>query len=327
MRITSILALASLAVLVGCSSSSSSGGATDGGTDGGGSGPTADQACTDYAKAVCDRAAKCSAALIQSSFGDAAACNASVKSDCLATLGAPSTSTTPTIAATCVPAITAMTCGDLFTGNTPAVCRVPGKLADGAACGADAQCVTDYCSTTSTSICGTCGKAPAAGEACDTKKCGPGLTCTSNKCAAPIKSGAACDGTLPCEFGTGCTDGKCAALAATAGAACAADGKGAPPCDLFAGLFCEPTSKKCKAFKFAGGGETCGYDATASDFVLCAKDGVCKVAKAGDAQGKCVASAGAGTACSTDAAVGPKCNEGLSCVSGTCKALDPGSCK
>jgi hypothetical protein len=202
-------------------------------------------------------------------------------------------------------------------------------LADGAPCGVDSQCTSAYCGTGKSAICGTCGKAPAAGDACDVKKCGPALTCSdaTKKCVVPLKSGSACTATDTCELGNGCQDGTCQPAASTAGAACSTDGKGAPLCDLLKGLFCEPVSKKCKAFVVAKATETCGYDTAGANFVICERDGLCIKAKTTDLQGKCLAAAAAGAACNLDETVGPKCQEGLACVGGTCKASNPASCK
>ena len=321
MRHQSLLAILLGSVVFGsvgaCSSSSS---------DAGPAAPTADQACTDLSAAFCDKIAACTPVYLQLGYGDAARCKAQLKPNCTTSLTAPSTGSTPQNLADCAKAVPAVSCNDLYSNRTPAACQpVAGKLADGAACGEDSQCVSKYCGTSGTSNCGKCGPAPGAGGSCATQKCGPGLVCASGTCLVPGKSGDACTfDKAPCESELSCNDGKCGPPASNAGDACSLDGKGKPLCDFIGkGLFC--LAGKCVAVKLHDVGAACGYDATTMEVSGCSGNGFCKKDKPADLAGKCIAPAAEGGAC--DPATGPSCEQTSKCISGLCKRSDPASCK
>jgi hypothetical protein len=339
MRHHSLLAVFSLLSIVtvgstACSSSSSdSPGPTDGGGDGGGdtaTGPTADQACTDVAKALCEKIASCSPLYIAIGYGDVENCKSLVKPSCLSGLTAPSTGTTPQRSEECVTAATAASCSDLFANRFPASCQpVAGKLADGAACIDDSQCTSKYCSTGDGAVCGKCGAAPAAGASCATQHCATGTQCVSGTCVVAAKSGEACSAKAPCEYGLSCTDGKCGPFASNEGDACDLNGAGKPMCDLIGkGLFCLPTTNKCVKVAINDVGGECGYNATTSVVSVCKEgNGVCQKVKATDLAGKCIAPAKEGAACNLDEAVGPKCQQTLTCIAGKCLKADAATCK
>ena len=317
-----------LATLTACSSSMS---------DPEPGGPTADQACTDLSNLYCAKIDGCSSLFTQISFADVAACKATFKSQCLLDLAAPSTGATPQTQADCTAAAGSLSCTDLFANNVPSQCRaVSGKLSDGQACGDDSQCASKYCSTGDSAACGKCFPAPTAGASCSTQKCGPGLDCHKDSadptgktrtCVKLGNVGDACSDVQPCIQNLSCTDGKCGAAATKEGDACSFTGKGAPQCDLTAGLICNPATSKCLLVKLAGPGSACGYDATAGTFTACSNEGVCKKAKPADPTGTCVAAVAIGQACNDDETVGPKCLAPGKCVAGTCVTPDPSTCK
>lgn len=301
------------------------------------SGPTAEQACTDLSNLYCSKIDGCSSLFTQLSFPDVATCKATFKAQCIVDLAAPSTGSTPQKQADCTTAAASVSCTDLFADNVPSQCRaVAGKLSDGQACGDDSQCASMYCSTGDEAACGKCFPAPTAGASCATQKCGPGLSChkssddPTGKTRVCVKLGLvgdACSDVQPCVSNLSCTDGKCGAPAAKEGDACSFAGKGAPQCDLTAGLLCLPTTSKCATVKLAAAGMACGFDTTAGTFTACTNAGTCRKTKPSDATGTCVAAVATGQACNDDDTVGPKCLAPGKCVSGTCVLPDPATCK
>lgn len=313
MRISRPLALlsASFAVFaIACSSSS-------------GSSVSDDQAAADVAKAFCQKFQSCAPLFVQASYGDEATCEARFKLAVAPSLSANGTGATSGQYESCSADIGGASCDDVFSRNFPQSCRtVAGSLADGTACGADAQCKGKLCRLADNSSCGACSSIGAGGAACENdNQCDYGLTCANKVCVQYGAAGASCDATAhPCKPTLSCNNGTCA-TPGEAGAACAGLGMGG--CDTLKGLFCN-AAKVCATFGTASAGGACGYDVAAGTYTVCTGSGTCKVA-AGKSTGTCTAPAADGAAC--DAVNGPGCTPPATCSGGVCKIADPTTCK
>lgn len=284
-----------------------------------GSSVSADKACTDLAAAVCTQLQNCAAPLVTTGYGDVATCQARAKLACMPALMAPNTSATPDKLDKCATAYAAATCDALYTRDTPAACIPdPGKLADGAACGDDAQCTSTYCKKPSGQVCGVCGARAAAGGACTVNEdCAFKLTCANQVCVAYAAVGASCDPGHPCAPPNVCKAGTCA-VPAGAGQACTPSASGGD-CDGTKGLFCNPQTRVCAQATYAGPGQACGI--VNGGFVGCSAGGTCKFA---GIMGTCTAPAADGAACDANMSVG--CSAPSECVNGVCKLPDPATC-
>jgi hypothetical protein len=285
-------------------------------------GVSADKACTDLALSLCTQIQSCAPALISLNYGDVATCQARAKIGCLPSLMAPSTSATPDKLDGCASALTSASCDALFVRDTPKACIPdPGKLANGTACGDDAQCVNAYCKKASGQVCGVCSMRAAAGGACTiADDCDYKLTCASSVCVTPGAVGAVCDGGHPCAAPNVCKGGTCAAPG-EAGASCTPSAGGGD-CDLPKGLFCNPQSMVCAQLTFAAPGAACGF--VGGNVVACSGGARCKTSTASPFSGTCLAPAADGAAC--DATNGPDCVAPAECVNGACKLPSPASC-
>src|SRR5579883_3223773 len=116
------------ALAAACSSSSGSGG------------PSADQACADYAAALCNKINSCSAFLVQVLYPDVASCQSRLQAECASALAAKGTGASPGDAEACAQAYSPLACNDAFARKTPSACRKAGSVANGGACGDDNQC-------------------------------------------------------------------------------------------------------------------------------------------------------------------------------------------
>ncbi len=296
------------------------------GGDGGGAEVSANQASADAAKAYCQRVDACAAVFVTDAFGDEATCESLFEAQLLTDLSAPGTSATPAMYETCAAALPQVSCGDLLGNATIPACKtMPGTLAQGAACGTDAQCATTHCTVPAAALCGTCAEPSAAGGHCGVDSdCQPGMKCvtgsgTTGTCALYGLQGAACSDTQPCRPDFGCVNGTCG-TPSPAGTAC----KSSAECDQLAGAFCNPESLTCQTITFAAPGGACGLVSGA--LVLCAGPGSeCRGSSAPPYQGTCVAYAMDGASCELDG--GPLCDYGAVCVAGTCQVSDPSSCK
>jgi hypothetical protein len=264
-----------------------------GGTSTVSNGPTAQQACAAVAKARCTKIASCSANVLAMRYGDEGTCETRETQNCVTALAAPSTGNTPAATQACATALGGtVDCGAFFLGSAPAECATKtGGLANGAACAFPAQCASAYCAVGSSSVCGTCAAAPAAGAACDTTFCPAGLECASvtKTCGTPVQAAAPCDN-APCAPGTVC--------AGTAG------------------------NKACQAIaSTAASGQPCGLVAGAR--LTCAGQGFCVVPQ-GQTAGTCLAAAADGAAC--DLTKGPLCQLTARCVGGTCQLPGATAC-
>ena len=284
-----------------------------------GSSVTPDKACTDAAAQLCTQLQNCAAPLVTTQYGDVATCQARAKLTCLPALMAPMTSANPDKLDQCATATSMLTCNQLFTRDTPEICKpLPGKLADGSACGDDGQCTSTYCKKPANEVCGVCGARAAAGGACALDAdCDYKLTCAMSVCVAPGAVGASCDGGHPCAPPNVC---KAALCTAPVGAGMACDPV-VKDCDATKGLYCDPTTRVCALATFAAAGAPCGYVNGA--FVGCAAAGHCKLATA-SLMGTCLAAAADGAAC--DITNGPECTAPAQCIGSVCKLPNPAAC-
>ncbi len=327
----SIVALGAVAFLAACGGLG--GGSTDGGTGGGsgtgGSGGTGggagtggssgsttlDQACTSMASAACGKIIECAPYIADLAFGDAAACQASFKKDCVSG-AALSGAATPSMAArdACTATYTALTCESLFASTAPAACNFPGTLVAGAACQSSAQCTSGLCKITSGS-CGTCGTKVAAGATCQTgDTCVDGYTCAGSPktCVAYVAKGGACSASAPCQGGLACVAAVCSLPASTAGAACDPLVSGA--CNFYKGLTCNATSKTCVLSALAAAGEACGV--VGSSYTMCKHGLYCANTST------CAAQVAVGGACTSTA----QCADSAACTNSVCTAPAPVTC-
>jgi hypothetical protein len=295
----------------------------------GSSSVSADQAASDAATALCNKYNSCSAYFIQIVFGDVGTCAASLKSSLKNALAANGTGATPAEVEACSTAVSGTSCDDALGHNLPSACQpVPGKLANGAACGDSSQCQSAFCHLSANGTCGACAAAPANGASCNTDSdCPAGHMCSNaGTCAPPGAAGAACDPTQrPCKVTLTCKNGTCAA-SDQAGAACTKVTTAAGTsdnCDALAGLYCngQAASGTCAKIALATSGQPCGLVNNAA--TLCSANGTCKGTTA--TSGTCQAAAAAGGSC--DATNGPSCAQPAICVNAVCTLPDPASCK
>lgn len=271
-----------------------------GGSGGGGGGSgDGDQACEDFASAVCMKLDGCSSFLVQGSYGDVATCTSRAKAQCVTELTAPSTGQTASHLESCASALAGLSCDDVLDNDAPSACQPSaGQLAAGAACIDSSQCASTYCNLGTGGTCGACGNSRSpAGAACNRNDdCNVGLLCNSNVCAAPVAVGGTCDATHPCQALLVCKSGACA-MPDEAGAACTTG-----TCDSAMGLYCS-TAGVCTALDLVAAGQTCGDVNDA--LVGCSASGTCKRPSLTAATGTCESAAADGATC--NASTGPSC--------------------
>ena len=286
-----------------------------------GSDVSPEQACTDYAAALCNKLNSCGAPLITKNYGDLMTCQMRAVINCPAGFMANGNAETPSRLDDCSKQAAMISCTQTFTRDTPMVCQSPmGKLADGNACGDDGQCMNAYCKKPSGQVCGVCSTRAAAGAACTVDAdCVYTLACANSVCSAWVAGGGMCDAGHRCAFPNICKGGTCTAPG-EAGQSCTPS-IGGGDCDLPAGLFCHPTMLTCVQVSWATAGQPCGF--VNNNIVGCSASGHCKIT-APAVMGTCLAAAADGAAC--DAANGPDCMPPAQCVSGVCKLPNATSC-
>ena len=189
----------------------------------------------DYSKSAED--ARCSYLVNCGLFTDQASCHAYFDSRTLqnpsvkAAVDAGKLSYDGEAASDCFDGLSSASCS--FNADTPAACDkiFKGKIADGAACAFDAECISDSCITMSCSMaccpgmCCMTVPTPKIGQPCDFY-CENGAYCASDStCKALLPKGASCPDPDSCQAGFYCKDrsptmaGICTALPKT-GEAC-----------------------------------------------------------------------------------------------------------
>ncbi len=352
-----------LAMSTACGgSSSNAGGSSDGGailTGEGGVPASITQACTDYETARCNKRDTCSLNgyenLLDYGLNGTQQCISANSAPCVFSLMAKGTAQTPENLETCTALIATESCVDFRDGNPSGACLSPaGALANGSACGANAQCASAFCTVGPYAICGTCQPAPAAGASCQsTSQCGYNMACEKpdgattavvGVCAVYASTGAAClPGTTPCAATLSCvgavvstkTTGTCQAAGATVGAACDSSAATLPSCDANLGLFCMHSADAgagigtCQTKTLVQSGMSCGT--TTGDGGI--QDSVCAISTC--VTGSCQPDVDNGTVCSLDTpdASALPCAPETRCVpgsqgsmTGTCTALDTLMC-
>jgi hypothetical protein len=303
-----------------------------------GSGISAEQACSDSAKATCAKLDQCRHNGTANAYGTLGNCISRVQANCLVALMAPGTGNTPDATESCATAMPMQSCQDYFQGNPVAACaQKTGSLSNGAACAFNAQCQTGFCGVKKGDLCGTCAPVPAVGDPCvDVTSCGPNRTCTPMQtCQAWVAVGGMCDGkNLVCAPGSACviaammTMGTCQAEATMVGGTCDYKRQTGSACDPNLGLFCNNTNK-CVSIMYVKAGGNCGSLNMGAADGTCTGGAGCYSAGAG-MQAMCIALGQEGDAC--DLAVGPGCMSPGRCVvsgagnAGTCTLPDPTMC-
>jgi hypothetical protein len=313
-------------LLAGCSGGSSGkGGGGDAGGDalgeaGGGdspSGPSVEQACSDWATAICTQQQKCTPFPVTVFYGDVPTCSTRTALQCKATYGlAGSTSDTSKLEA-CAQAYGSQSCADFLGFVTPDACNITGTAADGAVCGNSAQCQSGYCKPQTNATCGACAERSGKLGACTLlTDCTSGNICSQGTCWPSVASGAACGAHAPCGGTLACIGGTCQTPGAV-GATCAAQ----TDCDLDHGVYCDVATSKCAQEQTAPAGQSCGV--VNSALVLCSAAASC-ILPDGGTQGTCLAPAMDGASC--DTMMGPGCMAGAACTGGSCKVPDYSGC-
>ncbi|HEX8789321.1 MAG TPA: hypothetical protein VF765_00110 [Polyangiaceae bacterium] len=314
-----------------CSSSSSGNGFSSSSSSGGGSGsssggmdaaveagPSATQACDDFAMAFCSQLAKCTPFALQTTYGDMATCVMRAAIPCPAALTASGTKTTPSDLEQCVQAISAETCDEALDNPQPSACSIPGTVAAGSVCGSDWQCSTGFCQLTLGTLCGTCASrampgqtGPDGGPVCAVDaQCAAMTVCAGGKCVSPGMMGATCGmGSAPCLRTLTCIGGICK-TPLQAGATCAA----ATDCDGSKGLYCDKTTKTCKQTGTAAAGSPCGI--VSGGLVACTGGSSCDNPNM-QGQGTCHAPAADNATCGP----GINCTAPAACIKSSAGAL------
>ncbi len=281
------------------------------------------QACDSAARALCDKIEACAPFYVDLQYGDPATCISRFMINCTSSFSAPGTSATPNKLSQCASDFGTVSCDDVLRRKYPSSCTTqPGTLADGAACGHDAQCVGRLCRKTGEATCGACSAIGAAGATCaEDEDCDVGLTCIEDKCVKYREAGESCSDTQPCAATLVCSGGSCA-LPLAAGAACKATSFADNDCDGVKGLYCDTPSKTCTKIGVASAGEKCGL--IDGKPVVCTNGAECQIPTLGS-QGTCQAAAADGAACNDRD--GPYCQDPARCQNGICTITDPATCK
>ncbi len=244
--------------------------------------------CSAYAGAYCGRLQNCAPGFFfPGQFLDVAACEATYARKCRLERAAPGVSVGIDALGPCVSAIEASSCSDVLSRKVPAACGTVGTLAEGAACGIDMQCTTGFCAKTS-SGCGMCARAPAAGEPCVNGRCGALATCgggfgPDRRCVPIVDLGGTCGPDAYCRFGLDCVSGKCSP-GLKEGAPCMAGETGnTARCDVLQGLQCNGFTENstCRKPTYVDVGKGCGFNEEETDAGLmfqptaCRADGFC----------------------------------------------------
>jgi hypothetical protein len=314
---------------MGASGGSMAGGAGGGGAGGSAGAVTAEQACSDFAAAVCANIRRCGPAFFDFRYGDVATCVEREKIGCPSIFGVNGTNVTPQGLDACAGALATYACGDWSATWLPEACQPRGRLADGTVCGLDAQCSSGFCSKKEPH-CGVCAPLLREGQDCGFgAACARDLVCRNGKCSGPLPSGVPCSG----EFNHGCASGLvCLGGASGRGGVCAPPlPKGAPcdrnrvtgECDITIGLVCPWTTGVCTPIEFVDLGGSCGVlSENPFRLVYCKGGAICESRDAG-VVGVCGPPRPDGAPCMPD----DECRYPASCVDGVCTLMDPTTCR
>jgi hypothetical protein len=303
----------------------------------GDSGPSASQAASDTATALCARINACAPLYLQLAYGDLTTCNSRVTESLKQALSASGTGLTPSAIEACAKAIPGASCDDTLSHNLPMACRPPaGQLGIGAACGDNGQCASGYCNLSSNGKCGSCAAGlGAAGAPCfRDDDCQFGAVCqgmaitanppTAGKCVRLAKSGESCDANTPCLKSLACsapTGGVCGAPVG-AGAMCSQTADFFGTCGDVSGNYCSAkTNGTCTKLGLAAAGDPCGL-LSSGTYGTCSGSGVCKTT---GMSGTCVAPAADFGSC--NAKDGPGCLSPATCINSVCVLASPDTCK
>jgi hypothetical protein len=257
------------------------------------------QSCTNFADAFCNRLQTCSSFVMTVLYGDAATCKQRWTLSCLPNYNLRGTSAAPAKTNMCAQTLTALACDKFLLADFGAACNpAAGTLAQGAACGDDAQCASTFCARSPTSVCGTCQPVTNPGDPCVQGSCS---VSTNTICPANT---------------TTCVKPK----AGQVGDACV----GQEECDVGHQVGCNTaTSKQCIALMLSSGG-TCGANGNPlnpTSVTVCPAGGTCSLPLAG----MCTPFAADGQNCSTTD-TGAHCMQPAKCVGGRCVVPDPSTC-
>ena len=299
---------------------------------------SADQACTDQAKAQCGLLDKCRKEGTQLTYGSLGACISRLKTSCMTGLMAPSAGNDSGAIESCAQALPSESCADYLQSNPVAAC-IPknGNLEGGSACAFNTQCKSGFCAVLKGGNCGKCQNQPVVGDPCTDYGCGRNLVCTANQvCASWAMTGGSCDAKnnvcvpgLACVIAATQTAGTCQPKGTTIGATCDNKRQTGPDCDANAGLFCNTTTLKCAAETYVNPTEECGSGNLGTTYARCNNGGDCITTSSGT-PATCVGAVDAGNSC--DTVMGPPCLGPARCVvssggtSGTCMLLDGTMC-
>lgn len=303
MRASLVVSVACIAVA--CSSDPSSGG-PGGAPPNGGGGASAET----YAQAMCAYLEQCSPSSIRRFYGDVPTCvsqQSALLAPAFTSLG---TTFTQAELDACLGPPGPRDCATFL--DTPA-CAFRGTLPNGTACHYPHQCAGGSCLITGAAPCGTCADLVAEGGDCTNADCLPPLTCSSDTCVAKVQvEGAACSDSAPCASALACVDGTCRKPRAK-GEPCDDEDFASAPCAI--DLFCIPDAPgaskgTCAEIGYAKLGEPCGFDVSTHLTTAC-EASTCSAGSGGT----CVRFLPEGMTCQTD---GPRCANGLECVSSVC---------
>lgn len=290
----------------GTAGSSDAGRDASGGAGGSADASTADaspeqqQACTNFADAFCNRLQTCSTFVMSVLYGDVATCKQRWVLSCLPNFNVTGTSATAAKVNGCTPTLAGLSCDKFLLGDFGPMCTPSaGTVAQGGACGDDAQCATTFCARSATSVCGTCQPATM-----------PGAPCVQGSCSVSTNT--------VCPVGTTtCVTPK----AGKVGDPCV----GQEECDVGHQVGCNTaTTKQCIALTLTASGGTCGANSllNPTSVAVCGAAGTCSLPY----MGMCAAFAADGQNCSTSD-TGAHCMQPAKCVGGKCVIPDPSTCK
>jgi len=296
-------------------------------------------ACSVYARALCQRAFACYAFIFLNHFKDVQHCEDRYGgTDCERQVTSVGSTIAPRDLESCATALSAQSCAKRLLGR-PRECLWQGSLQDNATCTYDLQCQSGWCDLVSGTWCGSCKPKIPFGDSCPNPGgagCQEGLMCGSTICSISVKDGGVCRGTeivtcgnpipagspclwtFDCAWGNACIGGLCAPWKEL-GEACEGDDYYA--CNLEKDEFCPygTGGTRCTAITRVGIGENCAVLGA-----FCTGDARCTKPDAGSSY-FCTPPLEDGAFCDSTS----ECRFPSLCIDGKCRtAADvAGSCK